>query len=196
MLVITCTWKSQRMGTSHLTLMLINWTWGCTTFHNFISMLKKKKKIKSWQVCDWLAKWFMMSGYMDLRRPRVYRRSNVGLVITCNSEVIIFSPGVFVWVCVVVYMCLIRCCPDDLAMKDWCHTNNILQVHSWQCLVMQVLFHTLVTSMMSPGHKVGQIFLNWYISVNISGTASIKTQNIENVHGYLTGIFNFRYLFR
>ena len=79
MLVIICTWKSQRMGTSNLTLVLINWTWGCTTFHNFISMLKKKK-IKSWQVCDWLAKWFIMSGYMDLRRPRVYRRSNVGLV--------------------------------------------------------------------------------------------------------------------
>ena len=29
---------------------------------------------------DWLAKWLIMSGYMDLRRPRVYRRSNVGLV--------------------------------------------------------------------------------------------------------------------
>ena len=41
---------------------------------------KKKKKKKSWQVCDWLAKWLIMSGYMDLRRPRVYRRSNVGLV--------------------------------------------------------------------------------------------------------------------
>ena len=42
-----------------------------------------KKKIKSWQVCDWLAKWLIMSGYMDLRWPRVYRRSNVGLVLGC-----------------------------------------------------------------------------------------------------------------
>ena len=25
---------------------------------------KKKKKIKSWQVCDWLAKWLIMSGYI------------------------------------------------------------------------------------------------------------------------------------
>ena len=23
-------------------------------------------------------------------------------------------------------------------MKDWCHTNNILQVHCWRCLVVQV----------------------------------------------------------
>ena len=45
-------------------------------------------------------------------------------------------------------MCLIHCCPNDLAMKDWCYTNNILQVHIWQCLVMQVLFHALVTSSM------------------------------------------------
>ena len=44
MLVIICTWKSQRMGTSNLSLMLINWTWGCTTFHNFISMLKKNNQ--------------------------------------------------------------------------------------------------------------------------------------------------------
>ena len=44
MLVIICTWKSEGMGTSNLMLMLINWTWGCTTFHNFISMFKKKKK--------------------------------------------------------------------------------------------------------------------------------------------------------
>ena len=45
-----------------------------------ISFECKKKKIKSCQVCDWLAEWLIMSGYMDLRRPRVYRRSNVGLV--------------------------------------------------------------------------------------------------------------------
>ena len=29
---------------------------------------------------DWLANWLITSGYMDLRRPRVYQRSNVGLV--------------------------------------------------------------------------------------------------------------------
>ena len=45
MLVIICTWKSQRMGTSNLILMLISWTWGCTTFHNFISMSKKNQKL-------------------------------------------------------------------------------------------------------------------------------------------------------
>ena len=45
-----------------------------------ISFQCLKKKFKSWQVYDWLAKWLIMSGYMDLRRPRVYRRSNVGLV--------------------------------------------------------------------------------------------------------------------
>ena len=37
-----------------------------------------------------------------------------------------FSPCVFVCscVCVVVYVCH-DVCPDDLTMKDWCHTNNI-----------------------------------------------------------------------
>ena len=52
-------------------------------FTVFFQRLKKKvlKFFKSWQVCGWLAKWFIMLGFMDLRQPRVYRRSNVGLVL-------------------------------------------------------------------------------------------------------------------
>ena len=56
----------------------------CTTFQFlFMRSLKKKmffKIFKSFQVCDWLAKWMIMLRFMDLRWPRVYRRSNVGLV--------------------------------------------------------------------------------------------------------------------
>ena len=53
-------------------------------------------------------------------------------------------------------------CSDGLITKDWCHTNNILQVHNWRCLFVQV-FNALVTSSMtSPGHKVGQILKSIY----------------------------------
>ena len=31
-------------------------------------------------MCDWLAKWIIMLRFMDLWWPRVFRRSNVGLV--------------------------------------------------------------------------------------------------------------------
>ena len=73
--------KNQRMGASNLKLIHISSTWDCTAFHNFLPMFQKKKKIfKNWQVYDWRTKWLIMSGYMDLRRPRVYRCSNVGLV--------------------------------------------------------------------------------------------------------------------
>ena len=58
-----------------------------------------------------------------------------------------------VCLCVSVYVCH-DVCPDDLTMKDWCHTNKILQAHSWRCLVVQVLFHALMTWLMtSVGHK-------------------------------------------
>ena len=77
----------------------------------------------------------------------------------------------FVCVCVVVYVCH-DVCPDDLTMKDWCHTNNILQVHCWGCLVVQVMFRALMTSLMtSQDHKVGQIlkliYLLQYLSYSI-----------------------------
>ena len=69
----------------------------------------------------------------------------------------------FVCVCVVVYVCH-DVCPDELTMKDWCHTNNILQVHCWGCLVVQVMFHALMTSLMtSQDHKVGQILKLIYL---------------------------------
>ena len=86
------------------------------------------------------------------------------IFITRVSEVIMFSPCVFVCLCLYHDVC-----PDDLTMKDWCHTNNILQVHCWGSLVVQVMFHALMTSSMtSPGYKVGQIlnltYLRQYLS--------------------------------
>ena len=56
----------------------------CTT-SQFLFMKCLKKNVfflifKSWQVCNWLAKWITMLRFMDLRWSRVFRRSNVGLV--------------------------------------------------------------------------------------------------------------------
>ena len=81
-----------------------------------------------------------------------------------------FSPCVFVCVCVFlsVYVCHDGCL-DDLTMKDWCHTNNVLQVYCWGCLVVQVMFHVLMTPLMtSPGHKIGQILKLLYLRQYLS----------------------------
>ena len=56
----------------------------------FFPMLKKTKFFQRSQVCDWLAKWLIMLGFMDLRRLRVVRRSNVGLYPN-DSETGIFN---------------------------------------------------------------------------------------------------------
>ena len=50
------------------------------SFHEKFEKKNVFKIFKSWQVCDWLAKWIIMLQFMDLRWPRVFRRSNVGLV--------------------------------------------------------------------------------------------------------------------
>ena len=105
------------------------------------------------------------------------------LVITRDIEVIMFSPCVFVClfvcVCVVVYVCH-DVCPDDLTMKDWCHTNNILQVHCWGCLVVQVMFHALLTSLMtSQDYKVGQMFKLIYLRQYLSYSVDQKLKMSE-----------------
>ena len=81
--------------------------------------------------------------------------------------------------CVSAYVCH-DVCPDDLAMKDWCHTNSILQVYSWGSLVVQVILHALVTtSMTSPGHKVGQILKLIYLGQYFSYRVDQKLKILE-----------------
>ena len=84
----------------------------------------------------------------------------------------VFTLGVCVHLCHNV-------CPDDLTMKDCCHTNNILQAHSWRCLVMQVMLHALMTSpMTSAGPKVSQIlkllYLHQYFSYSVDQNLKIS----------------------
>ena len=77
--VIISTW---RMGASILKLILSSSTWNYTTFHSFFSMLKKKiipKLTGLWLVGEVVNH----VGIMDLRWPRVFRRSKVGLFRQC-----------------------------------------------------------------------------------------------------------------
>ena len=88
------------------------------------------------------------------------------IIVTRDSEVIMFSPCVFVCVCVCVSVNVCRdVCPDDLTMKDWCNTNNILQVH-FENRISPSIFELQRRS---------------------------KAQNIGNANGYLSGVFNFQY---
>ena len=66
------------------------------------------KIFKSWQVCDWLAKWITMLRFMDVRWPRVFRHSNVDLVflrliVTCRLWVIYVREDNYsnVWVMII-----------------------------------------------------------------------------------------------
>ena len=92
------------------------------------------------------------------------------------------------WLSVYVYHDV---CPGDLTKKDWCHTNNILQIHSWWSLVVQVMFHALVTSsMMSAIHKVCQIlkllYLHQYFGYSIDQKLKISEMLMTNLLVYPT----------
>ena len=114
--------------------------------------------------------WCTFLEYMDsnVYHPRK-RGDNVFTLCVCLC----------VCVCVVVYVCH-DVCPDDLTLKDWCHTNNILQVHCWGCLVVQVMIHALMTSLMtSQDHKVGQILKLIYLRQCLSYSVDQKLKMSE-----------------
>ena len=65
-------------------------------------------------------------------------------------------------------------------MKDWCHTNNILQVHCWGCLVVQVVFRAPMTSLMtSQNHKICQILKLIYLLQYLSYSVDEKLKMSE-----------------
>ena len=43
--------------------------------------------VKKWQVCDWLAKWWIMLVFRYLRWPKVSRRTDVGFFYLCLSKI-------------------------------------------------------------------------------------------------------------
>ena len=87
------------------------------------------------------------------------------------------SPALARWSCfhpVCLFMCVCLC------FSRWCHTTNILEVYSWGCLLVQVMFHVLVTSSMtSPGHKVVQILKLIYLRQSFSYSVDQKLKISE-----------------
>ena len=111
----------------------------------------------------------------------------VCLLIIRNSEVM-FSPCLFVF-----YLCASRC---FLFMKEWCHTNHILQEYRWGSLVMQVMLDILMTSSMtSPGKNVGQILKLPHLGQFSS--YSVKTNICPNLWlaGHLSDTLKFLFRF-
>ena len=77
------------------------------------------------------------------------------------------------WMSVCPFVCGCVClwhdvCSDDLTMKDLCHTNTILQVCNCRCLDVQVMYHTVMSSRTSPGHKICEICVSVRVSTPCS----------------------------
>ena len=95
------------------------------------------------------------------------------------------SPTIVKWLCFhsVCLLCAFGSrCPDDLTKKYWCHANNILQIHRWGCVVLQVMHHVLVTLLMTPPRPSQQLcqisklpkHFSWCHQVLVSATISVS----------------------
>ena len=121
----------------------------------------------------------------------------VKIFITRVSEVIMFSPCVFVCVCVCGCLCLSRCLSGRFNYEG-------LVPHK-QYFAGTLLGMSSCASYVSRTHDViddvtrSQSRSNFEIDISPSIfelQRRSKAQNVGNADGYLSGIFNFRYNFR
>ena len=118
--------------------------------------------LKSWHVCDWLAKWLIILACMDLRRSRVSRRSNVGLVESALQQC-----DTFWWIDTCV----------------WYHSMYIFESSSLVCLVQQGVFtHVWVVSIeILPPKFLYFFFWNSSVGTNFYNDDSNQSAYISSV---------------
>ena len=135
------------------------------------------------------------TGEFPAQRP--VTRSFEILYITRDSEVIMFSPCVFVCLCVVVCLCLSRCLPgrfnyEGLVPHKQYFAGTLLGMSSCASYVSRT--HDVIDDLTRSQSRSN-------VEIDISPSIfelqrRSKAQNVENAHGYLSGKFNFRYDFR
>ena len=127
----------------------------------------------------------------------VCRRFGLLMFITRDSEVIMFSPCVFVCLFVCGCLCLSRCLSGRFNYEG-------LVPHK-QYFAGTLLGMSSCASYVSRTHDViddvtrSQSRSNFEIDISPSIfelRRPSKARNVGNAHGYLSGIFNFRYNFR
>ena len=129
--------------------------------------------------------------------PHPNTHTHTPMIITRDSEVIMFSPCVFVCLFVCVCLCLSRCLSGRFNYEG-------LVPHQ-QYFAITLLGISSCASYVSHTHDViddvtrSQSRSNFeiYISPSIFELERrSKAQNVGNANDYLSGIFNFRYNFR
>ena len=116
---------------------------------------------------------------------------------TRDSEVIMFSPCVFICLCVVVCLCLSRCLSgrfnyEGLVPHKQYFAGTLLGMSSCASYVSRT--HDVIDDVTrSQSRSKFEIDISpWIFELQRRSTA----QYIGNAHGYPPGIFNFRYNFR
>ena len=118
-------------------------------------------------------------------------------VITRDSEVIMFSPCVFVCVCVSVCLCLSRCLSGQFNYEGQvpykCYFAGIL-LGMPSCGSYVSRTHYIIDDVTRSQNRS-----NFEIAISpsiVELERRSKAQNVGNANGYLSGIFNFRNHFR
>ena len=119
------------------------------------------------------------------------------MFISGDSEVVIFSPGVFVCVCVCFWLCLSRCLfgrfnYEGLVPHKQYFAGTLFGMSSCASYVSR--FHDVMDDVTKSQSKS-----NFEIDISTSMfelERRSKAQNVGNANDYLSGIFNFRYHFR
>ena len=129
--------------------------------------------------------------------PPAYKPVNVRIFITRGSEMVMFSPCVFVCVCLSVCLCLSRCLSGRFNYeRREPHKQYFASTLSgmFSCASYVSRTHDVIDNVTRSQSRS-----NFEIDISppiFELERRSKAQNVGNGHGYLSSMFNFRYNFR
>ena len=126
-----------------------------------------------------------------------YSLPTIRLIITRVSEVIMFSPCVFVTLFVCLFVSLSRCLSGRFNYEGLVpHKQNFAgtMLRMFSCASYVSCTHDVIDDVIRSQSRSN---FETDISPSIFELERrSKSQNVENAHGYLSGLFNFRYNLR
>ena len=180
-------WSKAQMSEMLMAIFLVYSTFGITSGKKSLSRVQNGGQFENFEIFNTASIWPQI--WKD--RPKICQKSIFMMMTSSMTSQGGFKVGpLYSFINEIITFFMIT---KQRAKISSLNFLCICIIRLWQQLYENIFMTSLMTS---PGHKIGQILKLIYLRQYLSYSVNQKAQNVGNAHGYLSGLFSFRYSFR